>query len=115
MSFLNPQDIILPYGVTATPVSFADGGYQQLTVTAATIVTLTVPSFAVAAAVTYEDAALTTDVVARFGYDNNPSNTNGNPVTHLMYFEIYGLTALTMFSIIAKTGLSGKLNVQYYR
>ena len=115
MSFLNKQDIILPYGVTATPVAFVDGGYQQLTVTAATIVGLTVPSFAVAAAVTYEDTALTADVVARFGYNMYVSSTYGNPVTNLMYFEIYGLTALTLFGIKAKTGLSGKLNVQYYR
>lgn len=115
MSVLNKQDVLLPYGVTHEPISYTNGGYEQLTITAATPVSLTVPAFAVAAAITYEDSANTSNVVARFGFNNTPSATNGNPVTNLMYMELYGLTAMTSFSIIAFTALSGKLNVQYYR
>lgn len=115
MSAQNLQDVILPYGVTQEPILAPNGGYERLTVTDAAVTSLNPPAYAVACSIVYEDSANTSNVVARFCFNDVPTATNGNPLTHLMYMELYGVSAMSNFNVKAYTGLSGKINVQYYR
>jgi hypothetical protein len=114
MSVLNKQDVILPYGVTANPI-VASGGYAQVIITSATTFALTVPEGAVSCSIVYEDSAATSGVVARYCFSDIPTDTFGNPMTHLMYFELYGLEAMNTIVFKAFTALTGTVNVQFYR
>lgn len=104
---------------TQRPDSLATCGYQNLTVTGASIQQLTVPAGTKYAEIKVESATTTGYIMRYVTYKNAtpatlPTTTDGMPLTYGDFFDLNNSDAVSEFRVIAISG-SHQLHIQYYK
>lgn len=102
-------------GLTGLPVLDANGGSEQLTVTSAAAISLTVPDFAVSCSIVVSDVLAPTAICVRYKFGTNPTTLLGNPLFDKMYFELTTTEAMSQIRFIGVDANPKVINVQYYR
>ena len=102
-------------GLTGLPILENAGGSEQLTVTSAAAVNLTVPNFAVSCSIVVSDVLAPTGICVRYKFGTNPTPLLGNPLFDKMYFELTTPQAMSEIRFIGVDANPKVINVQYYR
>ena len=102
-------------GLTGLPILENAGGSEQIIVTSAAPVALTVPDFAVSCSIIVSDVLAPSLPCVRYQFGANPSTTFGNPLYDKMYFELTSVEAMQQIRFRGVDANTKTLNVQYYR
>jgi hypothetical protein len=100
-------------GLTGLPLLGA-GGFEQISVTSAAVVNLTVPVGAVACSISCYDVLAPALPIIQFNFGVNPTITSGNPIFDKMYFELTTESAMANIKFIGTNANVKLINVQYF-